>query len=416
MRPHRANSFSKSALKLSFSSSLSWQSVGYAFGLVLSLALPGFNHAASAASFSQSVGAIRAVGPEGAGNAAATAAWRELAKGNVSTVLPILEAMDGGNDYALNWFRAAVDSIVSRELAAGKKLPLAQLKTFLADERHNPKARRLAFELLARVEPAQSEKLLGGMLNDPSLEIRYDAVESAVRRGVQSLSASNKAEALALFQKALSSARDAGQIEALAKKLKDLGSPVDLQKLFGFLVDWKVVGPFDNSGQRGFEIVYPPEKEINLAAEYDGKKGKVKWMDYSSTHKYGMVDINRPCGKLKGVLAYATTDFFSDRDKPVQLRLGGKNSWKVWLNGEFLFGRDEYHTMAEIDQYTMPARLRKGKNTILVKVCQNEQVEEWTNEWEFQLRITDSLGTPIVSTGQAQAKTTAAATNGSLLN
>jgi len=51
----------------------------------------------------------------------------------------------------------------------------------------------------------------------------------------------------------------------------------------------------------------------------------------------------------------------------------------------------------EIDQYRMAAELKKGKNSILVKVCQNEQKEEWTVEWEFQLRITDALGTPLAS-------------------
>jgi len=39
--------------------------------------------------------------------------------------------------------------------------------------------------------------------------------------------------------------------------------------------------------------------------------------------------------------------------------------------------------------------LKPGRNALLVKLCQNEQVEDWTVEWEFQLRITDSLGTPI---------------------
>ena len=110
-----------------------------------------------------------------------------------------------------------------------------------------------------------------------------------------------------------------------------------------------------------------------------------------------MVDMNQPCGKLKEVAAYATMDFFSEQARPVELRLGGKNSWKVWLNGKFLFGRDEYHTDTEVDQYPMPAQLQPGRNTILVKVCQNEEVAEWTNEWEFQLRVTDSLGTPILS-------------------
>ncbi len=110
-----------------------------------------------------------------------------------------------------------------------------------------------------------------------------------------------------------------------------------------------------------------------------------------------MVDMNQPYGKLKEVTAYASTDFVSDRAQSVELRLGGKNSWKVWLNGKLLFGRDEYHFDSEVDQYSMPAPLQSGRNTILVKVCQNEQVEDWTTEWEFQLRITDSLGTPIVA-------------------
>jgi hypothetical protein len=97
------------------------------------------------------------------------------------------------------------------------------------------------------------------------------------------------------------------------------------------------------------------------------------------------------------VTAYATTDFISDRAQAVELRLGGDNSWKVWLNGKLLFGHDEYHFNAEIDQFQMPAQLRAGRNTILVKVCQNEQTEDWAADWEFQLRVTDSLGTPILS-------------------
>jgi hypothetical protein len=32
-----------------------------------------------------------------------------------------------------------------------------------------------------------------------------------------------------------------------------------------------------------------------------------------------------------------------------------------------------------------------------VKLTQNEQKEEWTKEWEFQMRLTDALGTPIAS-------------------
>jgi len=341
---------------------------------------------------------LRAIGPEGLGNAAAAAAWKELAAGSATTLVPLLSAMDGANDYALNWLRAAVDAIAGRELAAGHPLPLLQLKQFLQQTEHNPRARRLAFELVAGAEPATADLLLASMLNDPSLELRRDAVQKLIDQADQALARTNLIVAAPLLQSALRSARDVAQIEDVSGKLQVLGQPVDLQKHFGFLSEWKVIGPFDNTENQGFETAYPPELKIDLAAEYDGKKGKIRWQDYVTKHKYGMVDMNQPCGKLKEVTAYATTDFYSDRVRPVELRLGGKNSWKVWFNGQLLFAHDEYHANQEIDQYLMPAQLRPGRNTILVKVCQNELVKDWTEEWEFQLRVTDALGTPIAST------------------
>jgi hypothetical protein len=100
---------------------------------------------------------------------------------------------------------------------------------------------------------------------------------------------------------------------------------------------------------------------------------------------------------LKEVTAYAATTFDSPSERTAELRLGCKNGWKVWLNGEFLFGRDEYHRGQQMDQYKLPCRLKKGANTVLVKCCQNEQKENWTVEWEFQLRVCDGTGTAILA-------------------
>ncbi len=341
--------------------------------------------------------AIKSVGPEGHGNVEASAAWKKLAAGDTDMVVPLLGAMDGANDFALNWLRAAIDSIVGRVISAGGSLPAADLGKFLLDTHHNPRPRRLAFELLTKIDPVTADKLLAGMLNDPSLEIRFDAVQKVIDQAAQSLASSNKVGATLLYQQALNSARNVEQIDGITTKLGELGQPVDTLKLFGFLTEWKVIGPFDNTGRKGFDAVYPPEQKIDFAAEYNGKAGKVKWQDYTVAEKYGKVDLNQPCGKLKDVVAYAATEFISDRAQAVEIRLGGDNSWKVWLNGKLLSGHDEYHFSGEIDQYPMPAQLQPGRNTILVKVCQNEQTEDWAAEWEFQLRVTDSLGTPILS-------------------
>lgn len=160
-------------------------------------------------------------------------------------------------------------------------------------------------------------------------------------------------------------------------------------------MNWEVIGPFDNTNRKGFETAFPPEQGVKLDAQYDGKSGKVSWAPFEIQDERGKLNFNKPLGMLKEATAYAVTTFHSSSEREAELRLGCKNGWKVWINGELLFGRDEYHRGQQMDQYRMKCRLKEGANTILVKCCQNEQKEEWTVEWEFQLRVCDSTGTAI---------------------
>jgi hypothetical protein len=365
--------------------------------LALLMAVLAATAPANAASLSRSLDTIRAVGPEGKGNAEAAAAWKTVSAADSGELVTILKSMNGANELAANWLRSAVDTIAARELDAGKKLPVAALQKYLADTKNDPSARRLAYEVIARAEPATAEKLISGMVDDPSAELRYAAVQRQMDAVLTSRELNTKDATAVELRTLLLFARDADQVEAIAKQLKGLGQSVDLPKVFGWVWDWKVIGPFDSTGGVGFDKVYPPEEKIDLAAEYDGKTGKVRWQDFSASGDRGLVDLNKPCGALKGVAGYAYAEFNSDSKRPVELRLGCKNAWKVWLNGKFLFGRDEYHRGMEIDQYRLAGELKKGKNVILVKICQNEQTEQWTKEWEFQLRVTDPLGAVVAS-------------------
>ncbi|MFP6574018.1 MAG: hypothetical protein VB912_02625, partial [Pirellulaceae bacterium] len=67
---------------------------------------------------------------------------------------------------------------------------------------------------------------------------------------------------------------------------------------------------------------------------------------------------------------------------------------------ELLFQRDEYHRGMRLDQYRLKAKLKQGRNVIMLKLCQNEQMENWTKEWQFQLRVCDATGTAILSTSR----------------
>ena len=364
------------------------------FGALLLVYAP-LARAAISPALTKSLQTLRQVGPEGRDNAAAREAWKKVAESDATAIPKILEAMDGANDLGLNWLRAAIEAIVGREQSGGKSLPMDVLEKFVKETRHHPRARRFAYELIAQTSAPTAQALIANMLDDPSSELRRDAVEGVVVQAAQLRTAGKTAPATEKFQTALKAARDVDQIEAIAKNLRELGQPVDLPKVFGWITDWKVIGPFDNTGNAGFEMAFPPEEGIDLGVEYEGKTAKVGWKEFTTRDDYGRVDLNKPLGALKSVTGYAYAEFYARDSRPVEIRLGCKNGWKIWLNGKFIFGREEYHRGAEIDQYRLPVELKPGKNRILVKVTQNDMVEDWTKEWEFQLRITDSLGTPI---------------------
>ena len=336
-------------------------------------------------------------GREGAGNEEASAAWKQVVAGGPSA-LPFLLTMTGsGGPVADNWLRLAGDAIVDAALHEKKPVPLAEIEAILKDTKNAASARQLAFDLIAKADSALADRIEPGLVNDPVQELRRGAVQRLIDHAKKQKSLTSGMGAKASFLKALDAVRDEDQTREIAGELKKLGTVVDLPKHFGFLMQWKVIGPFDNTERKGFDTVFPPEREVKLDAEYDGKKGKVKWQPFTSKDETGKVDFNKPLGSLKEVTAYAVTTFDSSTERDAELRLGCKNGWKVWLNGELLFSRDEYHRGAQMDQYKMRCHLQKGANTVLVKCCQNEQTEQWTVEWEFQLRVCDSTGTAILA-------------------
>jgi hypothetical protein len=350
--------------------------------------------AARAAELAELLGAIQKVQAEGQGNDAAQAAWRQLAQQSAEQIPQILAAFEGANPLATNWLAAAVESIAEREFRKGA-LSAGALEPFVTDRSNPPRARRLAYEWLVRVDPKAPDRLLDGMADDPSLELRRDAVQRIIERANRQYDGQAKDQSLRLYERAMQSARDQEQIKFLVKRLGEMGRTVDLPRHFGFLLRWQLIGPFDNTNTSGYDVAYPPESRIDLAAEIPGKSGAVRWLSHATQDSYGLVDLTKALGTYKGAICYAYTEFDSDREQAVELRLGCVTAWKLWLNGELLFARDEYHRGMMVDQYRTPAKLVGGRNRILLKVCQNEQTEDWAQRWQFQLRVCDSNGTAV---------------------
>ncbi|HVX11290.1 MAG TPA: hypothetical protein VHC22_08935 [Pirellulales bacterium] len=340
------------------------------------------------------------VGREGKGNAAATEAWEYIAAADAKALPHVLAALDGADPLPANWVAAAAEAMVEECVRSNRPLPVAGLKEFVLDTVHAPRARRLAFEWLKNADAPIALAMTTGFLHDPSPELRREAVsrlidEAASKKGQPTVSE--------IYHQALSGACDLDQVKTIKVALEQLGEKVDLARHFGFITHWQVIGPFDNRGELGFDVVYPPEENIDLTAKYEGKPRdaeprSVDWQPTTTQDEFGVVDLKKAIVQENGVAGYAWAEFWSDRERPAELRLGRDNAGKIWLNDRLIHEHRVYHSGSEMDQYVARGTLQEGRNTILLKVLQNEQKEDWAQGWSFQLRVCDSAGQAILST------------------
>jgi hypothetical protein len=163
---------------------------------------------------------------------------------------------------------------------------------------------------------------------------------------------------------------------------------VSLEPVMNFITRWQVIGPFDNpraeegEGTVGLEIPYPPERSINLEAEYEGMRGEpVRWREVG-TDENGYLNFDALFALNEQTCAYAAAWIESPDSRVVDCFLGSDDWVGVWLNGERVHA-NVLHRPAEPDQDHIRLRLRPGQNLLLVKVGDDY------GGWGMYLRIPD---------------------------
>lgn len=141
-----------------------------------------------------------------------------------------------------------------------------------------------------------------------------------------------------------------------------------------FIPAWQLIGPFDNPRDAqlrrlGIDVVYPPEKELDLQATYGGVDGQpVRWT-VTPTPPRGRMDLYH-FDPYEMVVVYALTFVHSPVDQTLPLLLGTDDGVKVFLNGEPLH-RVLAIRVVRPDQDRVPLALKKGWNTLLLKIENN---------------------------------------------
>lgn len=130
---------------------------------------------------------------------------------------------------------------------------------------------------------------------------------------------------------------------------------------------WHLVGPFDNQRGAGLNTAFPPELGVDLKAEYTGFGGrKIRWQMAAhlvdgETHDLSLFD------ERDFVTTYLYRTIESPADMAATISVGSDDCVTVWVNGAKVH---DFRAVGggQVDRDVVPVRLKKGTNTVLLKV------------------------------------------------
>lgn len=172
-------------------------------------------------------------------------------------------------------------------------------------------------------------------------------------------------------------------VEKLSKAAVSDAEKAEVDKLLdamnSYCVSWMVSGPYKERGKEGLDLLdvaFPPEEPA----------GNAKWkaLDVTDPDQPGRFDL----GKGNNCCAYVRTTVISDSERKVQLAFGSDDAIKVWLNGEVIH-TNKVNRPCTCDQDKVEATLKKGANTLLLKIAQGG------GDWAFCAAIRGTDGKPL---------------------
>ncbi len=268
---------------------------------------------------------------------------------------------------------------VSRALML-RLLPILALISLLPAQTALPKAEADAFALKGQGRYAESQTAFIKLLQSASDDARGAALREFYATTAHLLTArTGDLSISSLFDELTNSEstrgypalRDRLQILSLnlASRRGDVASVAQKTQELGYLTEWQIVGPFDNERGSAFAQAFALETSLDLKATYEGKKRPVSWRPLPVPHlPAGTIAFDSMLRPNQQVAAFAATSIRSETAREAVLYLGSGGSYKVFLNGQLIAGRDIRRAYAA-DQDAVPMRLAAGANLLLIKLC-----------------------------------------------
>jgi HEAT repeat protein len=298
-----------------------------------------------------------------------------------------LRAAESGPDWLKSTALKGYLLLAKRKAGAGKPADALPMYGRALDLSADPGQRLEALQgIIAAAEPREIDRVRG-LLQDPQLgpEAQKGYLSLATALGKRGDRAGAEKNLTAIYtgdypRDLRVSAGDA---------LRSLGiDPQAKAHADGFLVDWWVVTPLPDTDGKGLERKDFPEEEIELDKEHRIGERRFRWQkvqDLAVDGKLSLLPVFRRSEKL---VTYAYAEVDSPAAREVLFKMGSDDGIACWLNGERVHLKNVSRPL-KADDDSVPARLARGKNKVLLKISQKD------GEWGFAFRITDRDGKPI---------------------
>ncbi|MEO8180617.1 MAG: DUF3857 domain-containing protein [Deltaproteobacteria bacterium] len=167
-------------------------------------------------------------------------------------------------------------------------------------------------------------------------------------------------------------------------------------RALGYVDQWLVLGPFDNTGKSGFgDASQGPESElaepIAWGRGYPGKDGRqVRWRVVPPAFPYGWVDAGallRPRQQMCAFFATYVAQAELKRRRPISLWVGTRGAYRLFWNGVER-SSDSAYRGHDFDRRAVAVWLEPGENRVLIKVCSDDAAPM------LSLRLADPQGAP----------------------
>jgi HEAT repeat protein len=306
----------------------------------------------------------------------------------VEAVPTLLEALEKGSERVKV---AAVDAYLrvgDAQLGQGQKQEALAIYHRAFDMAVNDAQRVAALAGIGRAGSAESLPRLEPLLDQAAGPVREAAINATIAIADQLFAANQREEATRAYQRIFAVVPGDQRALHVGGRLRALGVKMELVSQGGVVSYWWLIGPFPSPNEAAWGREFFPEKEVDLAKEYDFEGRKLLWQPYHTADGDGIVNLDSLFKPNDYVLCYAYAEVTVEQEQDVFLKMGSDDGIVCWVNGEKVHEKLVPRGL-RVDEDNVPAHLKVGSNALLLKII------EIGGGWNVCLRITDANDQPL---------------------